>query len=147
MVERYEDLRDESILKRARVSPLAVLIAQRSNGSAGTGATDGACKRRAEFSRCGPEREFVGVFQHAYRLLTGHVRKTIEIVVEAEAAFEVGEQTVHRHTRPLKTRRAAEALRINPDRHFRWIAQWQTRFHLVVNVAEGHLLSAANLFA
>jgi hypothetical protein len=44
----------------------------------------------------------VGVFQHGHGLLVCHVWKTIEVFVEAQAAFQVGEQAVHWHAVPLK---------------------------------------------
>src|SRR5208337_277880 len=63
--------------------------------------------------------------------------------VQTEAAFEIGEQAVHRHAGALEAGRPAKALRINPDRHFPRIVQWQVRFHLGVNLAESCCLSAA----
>ena len=96
---------------------------------------DGACRRRAEPSRCRLKRKFLGVSEHGHRLLAGDVWKTVEVLVETEAPFEIGEQAVHRHAGALKAGRPAKALRINPDRHFRRIIQWQARFHLEVNLA------------
>ena len=37
------------------------------------------------------------VFEDGHGLLTRHIRKTIEVFVEAQAAFQIGEQAVHRH--------------------------------------------------
>src|SRR5437879_13014235 len=77
-------------------------------------------------SCCRLERQLVRVFEHGHRLLTRYIRETIEVLVKAQAAFQVGEQAVHRHTGALKTRRATQPIRINPDRHFRRIPQWQS---------------------
>jgi hypothetical protein len=33
--------------------------------------------------------------------------ETIEVFVEAQAAFQIGEQAVHRHARAIEARRAA----------------------------------------
>src|ERR1043166_8825559 len=114
------------------------------SGPAETFATDGACRRRARCSRCGLERELLGVFEHGHRLLAGDVWKTVEVLVETKAAFEIGEQAVHRHAGALETGCPAKALRINPDRHFRRIIQWQARFHVRVNLAESCSLSVGN---
>ena len=42
-------------------------------------------------SRCGLEREFLGVFEHGHRLFARDVWKTVEVLVQIEAAFEIGE--------------------------------------------------------
>ncbi len=122
--------------RRSSIRPSPSPVPCRQSGPAGACATDGVRTRRAESSRCGQERQFLGVFEHGHRLLPRDVWKTIQVLVQAEAAFKIGEQAVHRHTCALKARRPAKALRINPDRHPRRIAQWQARFHLVANLAE-----------
>ena len=77
-----------------------------------------------------------GVENYDVRLLVGDVWKTVEVLVQTEAAFEIGEQAVHRDAGTFEARSPAKALRISPDRHFRRIVQWQARFHLGVNLAE-----------
>jgi hypothetical protein len=49
----------------------------------------------------------VGVFDYGHRLLTGHVWKTIEVFVEAQTAFQIGEQAFHLHACALEAGRPA----------------------------------------
>ena len=86
--------------------------------------------RKAELSSGALEGQFLGVFEHGYRLLMRDVGKTINVIIEAEAAFEVDEQAVHGHAGAHETGRTPKALRIHPDRHIRRIVLRRTRFHM-----------------
>jgi hypothetical protein len=68
---------------------------------------------------CGVKRGLVGLLQNSNGLLTRHIGKTIQILVEAKAAFQIIEKAVHRHARAFETGRAAQSFRVNPDRNFR----------------------------
>ena len=65
------------------------------------------------------KRRLVGVFQNGNGLFTRHVGKTIQVFVEAKAAFQIVEKAVHWHTRALEAGRATHPLRVNPDGNFR----------------------------
>jgi len=100
--------------------------------------------RRAGCSRRRLERAFLGVFEHGHRLIASDVGKTVEVLFQVEAAFEIGEQAIHRHAGALKTGCPAKALRVNPDRHFRRIVECRARFHLAVKLAKSSCLSVVN---
>jgi hypothetical protein len=68
---------------------------------------------------CGLKRGLVGVFQNGNGLFTRHIRETIQVFVEAQAAFQIVEQAVHRHARARETGSAAQSFRVNPDGNFR----------------------------
>lgn len=73
----------------------------------------------------------MGVFQNGYGLFTRHVRKTIEVFIQAKAAFQIVEQAFHWHSRTMEAGRAAQSFGINPDGDIRREMICGLYFHLV----------------
>ena len=58
-------------------------------------------------------------------LLPCYVRKTIEVLVKAETAFQIGEPALHRDARPLKQGAPLNRSGSTQNGRFRWKDQWR----------------------
>ncbi len=61
----------------------------------------------------------MGVFQNGNGLLARDVGKAIQVLGEAQAAFQIVEKALHRHARASEARRAAQPFGVNPDGNVR----------------------------